>query len=897
MKSAIEPSVISRSQSEASSSNAKSKLLLGSDSKLETIFPLLDQICQNSQLYLFIYHIGAIYLYFQVIISSFYPFHNYWIEVNNREKLNSVIEYLEKVTWFFHVANGKEADLIYPAIINLAIFIVATFFILLEIFGNISHHKIKKISFLIVRFIINIISPVMLIPLSAIVGNSIRNLVLTNDTINWIYLFLGIIFYFCFLIYSYVGFMISNGSTVISLTLFSSFDIKIPLFLPVINSFFVFLQCIFSLFNGWAMVIVQISHIFVCIYVFYSVIFMIFHTEVANAVFIGVILSTIFNDITFSILYFVSKPSNIDESKVCLFDFAGILFPFLSLVISIIISSLFVNFFLRKILNILNNASDSDINDEFFQDNVLFRSENASLMTLHIGFVKGLPIFYSMASFNYISSQFPTIKVFLSIAQYLSFFSGESRQMNIYLKPISQNRSMSYSQRFLLFQIYRIKMHRQSSVSTDANRRFAELKNISNQCYEDLASFWGRDNDDCILFFENMSSEIYHIDKKWEESIRDFPNNQKFSAEYCSFLIECEMDLKKALVMKYRTNLIEMGKNFTVDIPFIRFITSFPIYLKNKIIDKNGSINRHNEIRPTQIASSTVSTQNSSSNTNNFTGSGGNALNNSFSSSSSILSSMNLDQEIEENLGRQLFKQTNLRLELHRALDKRKSYASKLIFRSSFVIFLIGFLAFFGIYKYCYFYIDYRYDACYYLNLATKTSSYLDLAILGSTLKFAYFTNRLTRLDLLNELDLKDDENEDQVSLSEYNHEIFKIDEDISYSLIHTYCYLSMDYFYEFLDSLNDLANVYGENIYEFGYLLMHNESPFVSCFDGFPVEKVNMSLKTLEAYLFLVTEQSASIDVAEGNWYNSNEVCELLANQPLFHNSALKLYSNFNNA
>ncbi|KAK8833926.1 hypothetical protein M9Y10_005815 [Tritrichomonas musculus] len=912
MKNLVEPSTISRSQSEASSTNAKSKLFLGTTTKFDSLFSLLDQLCLNSRLPNIIYYIGEFYLYYQVIFSSFYPFNKYWLELyeSSNSKLISALSYLESIAWFFHVEddeidlnrgrNNGDTNLLYPGLASLIIFIISTIVILIVIFGSSRHHKLRKFLFLVVRVIIDIISPVMVIPLSSIIGNSIRNLVLSSNKANWAYLFIGLIIYIIFLVYTFVGYMLLNSSNCISMTLLSSFNIKLVLFLPTISSIFVILQCVFSLFDGWAMIIVQLTHILVGVFIFYQMYYLVFHSEVGNVIFIGVTLSTWINDIGYTILYFIPTPKSNGNNG---FYLAGFLIPLISLVLSFVGSFLFVHFkqksIVKQLLEIPNlNSKEGD--DEQVDDNPhkfdLFKSEDLTLMALHISFIEALPTFYNFIVLEYVAARCSTKLVLINVVQLLSFFPGESRKLNNYLKVISNNRELNYYQRFLIFQIFRMKMLRQSSVSSDANHRLAELKSMSNQCCEDIISFWGSQNANAS-FLEMIADETKKVNMKWDECIRDFPNNQKFSDEYCSYLIECQMDLQRALIMKYRSNFIEVGKNFTIDVPFIRLAMCLPIYLKNRIVDYQGVIRHVQRENGNSNPNLSVSgTQNSTaSSANNLSNNSNSSMSNSFSLSN--LSSMNLDQDLEENLARQLFRQMNLRLEMHRALSERKSYASKLILASAYVILIFGFVFSFIVFEYSSNYIDYRSDSCYYLNLASKTSSYLDLSILGSTLKFAYFSKRFTTLDKFNDLDEEDEHLTDtDGNRIIYGECLFEVDDMISYNFIHANSKLSRDYFQDFLVALSNLANLYDENIYEFGYLLMHNEVPYISCFDGFPTSPVLTSIKALEAYLFLVVEQTAYKEVEEDTWYNSNEVCEILANQPIFHSNMLSLFSSLIN-
>lgn len=233
------------------------------------------------------------------------------------------------------------------------------------------------------------------------------------------------------------------------------------------------------------MIIVQLSHIFVSAIAFWKMFYLGFHSKMANIMIIGVTISTWINDIIFSILYFISQPSNNNgkssNSNFHIYYYLGLILPFLSLIFSLVGSFFFVNFQTRKIVEELKQLSD-EINDQSnllnstannMNDNSheystllnhkLFKTQNLAMMSIHISFLNCLPLFYKWTAINFVVTRFPSIEVLLECVQYLSFFPGTSRKLNAFLTHISQSRGLNYHQRFLLFQIYKIKMMRQSS--------------------------------------------------------------------------------------------------------------------------------------------------------------------------------------------------------------------------------------------------------------------------------------------------------------------------------------------------------------------------------------------------------------------------------------------------
>lgn len=171
---------------------------------------------------------------------------------------------------------------------------------------------------------------------------------------------------------------------------------------------------------------------------------------------------------------------------------------------------------------------------------------------------------------------------------------------------------------------------------------------------------------------------------------------------------------------------------------------------------------------------------------------------------------------------------------MYRSLANRKSYASLLILVYSFFILFGGIALLTGIYFYIDGYIIDRNDSMYYLNLASKIRFYLDLSILGSTLKYAYFTGRFNTLNEFNDLDKHDDIDEliATGNSTGYDADSFKIDDQISYTLIHSNLLVSKDTLSQFIIHLA-LLSFDGEPVYDLAHIFMYNEIPFTMCING----------------------------------------------------------------
>ena len=936
MKSTVESSAISRSQSEVNSEKGKSHLIQAT-TKFDSFFHVYDQVCNKSRLPSFVYFFSAFYLYFQIFFSSLYPFNKYWITVNqDREqytansKIIQAFSILEYIAWLFRVEDRKldssldetngQTDLKITAILICCIFCYSLLSIGAEMLGAFRLHTVKKLSFYNLRLGFTLMAPLLLLPIAAFFGVAIRNLALGGSKISILYLFFGGLMFFICTVYSYVGQIFLNQSTNFQITCLSSFSMKIPLLLPVVSSFTILLQGVFSFFDNWTTIIIQIAHIVIGAFFLSQVVYMVYHSKLGNIMLIGIILTTWFNDIIFIFLYFMTPPSKYNDDKSVHDGFvfyysAGFILPIFSFIISHIISYLFVTIRTSKVLKELTqlsneiesinefpNNNNNDNNDrspleELFHDSKLFKNEQTALMSIHYSFLNCLPLFYKWSAINYTLSLYPSTDAQMQIVHYLSFFPGASRKMNNVLSAVTKKRDLNYHQRFLIFQIYRIKTMRQSSVSPDANHKLAELKNLTAQAFENIYSFWNTKTAN-VNYLEMISNENLKLDNKWDEAIREFPNHQKFCEEYCTYLVECQMDLKRALVMRHRSNLMEMGRNFTIDVPFISLARNLPNYLEYGIVDCQGNfVNKHRE-QLNASANGTSSDHSASATSSARSGSmGSNNSDSGFSSNSSMLSNYKLDPEFEESIGRQLFKQAALRLEMNRSLSERHSYVTSLLLFAAFVILLTGFAIFTGLYIYIDNYITDKNDSMYYLNLASKTRFNLDLSILGTTLKFAYYSNRFSKIDLFNSLDTKDDhlrkkDKKNNTIVDAYDADMFNIDDQISENLIHRSIKSARVAFNQLLIDLYLKGQNTKENLYEFGHVLMHSEVPFYSCFEGIPGKTRNLTLKELYVYMFLIVEQSAAKVVSEGTWFSSDEICEIFANQPGLETSTLKLFT-----
>ena len=851
----IEASTISKSQSEVSN-NARKGLMLGTTTKLDHLFPLFDQMNQYSTLPKFLYYLCAFYLYYQILFTSFWIYNRFWNGIEGSKR--SCYLYLQRIAWFLDIQN----DVMYPGIAAIIVFALSFVVILFMIIMFIKNHKVVKWTLYPFRFVFDIVAPIMVNPSAAILGYSIWKYVTDKDAVNWVFIVFGVIMYPFFLFLSYIGITVMTYSTRLLKTPFSSFDQRVMVMQYIVNSVFVLLMFIIALFNDWAMIIVQVLHLVIGLIAYYPIIYLPFHTPFANVMFISINLAAFMNDIIMIILFFF------DLSHII-----GFVIPFALFVVFAILSAIIIHFVIKKIISIINDITfEGDLKEAekfaILQDVDLLKTQEKTLMTIHIAFTNVLEHFYDWSLIRYAVTQFPDTRTIMTAIQYLSFFPGESRQLNAIFNNATTRRDLTFALRFFIFEIYKVKLIRQSSISSDANSKLTELKSATLQIYEDIVSFFSHKVSN-VAYFEMLADSTLKTHAKWEECIHDYPNNPKFCDEYCSFLIECESSLIEALIIKNRSECIEMGKNFAVDITFRSFIRCYPYYLKRNIVDSSGYIRGKSNIGNHSSRGGGVSEISQVSSTSNSS--------QSFSSSSST--GPILDAEVEENLSRQLFRQSAIRLGMHRALAHRKSFSSKMMVFSGILAFIITFGSFLGLFIYVDNYANSRTDSLTYLSNSNGSKFYTQLAILEIALKFAYFTGRFEMYDLFQELE----------NTAEESAQFVNIGPDISYDL-HNNNILARQYFSDFLSGLAVLSNQ-GEPIYEIASSMMSQEIGYISCFEGSPTSSVTSSVKAQHSYLFFALDRLSYYEANE-SWYGIDEVCEIIANQESFSEGYLTVFN-----
>jgi hypothetical protein len=197
--------------------------------------------------------------------------------------------------------------------------------------------------------------------------------------------------------------------------------------------------------------------------------------------------------------------------------------------------------------------------------------------------------FYDLAFMNYIIMHFRDASVLTHCARLISWLPYSGRAVNFLCAEAVARRDIGLEQSFVLYQLERVRLLRESSASTTAAEKLTSVRTHASETSLMMRGFW--DRSECsIALLNRFAALLSSTDSLWQEAIEDFPNSVQFRDVYITYLIEGATRFSEAVFQKSRADMIENGVDFRVDNCFRRFVGKFPEYLKRSILDAKGSL-------------------------------------------------------------------------------------------------------------------------------------------------------------------------------------------------------------------------------------------------------------------------------------------------------------------
>ncbi|OHT06200.1 Adenylate and Guanylate cyclase catalytic domain containing protein [Tritrichomonas foetus] len=298
------------------------------------------------------------------------------------------------------------------------------------------------------------------------------------------------------------------------------------------------------------------------------------------------------------------KPNTIN---IMIFALTPIAFLILCTVISAILMC-----YRRKIIKKQLRYPAYDMSDKHKQsylDRLGINTLNLAFMYLQIGLENASDLFIDWSLHQYLLEKFADSNELLTVmAWFVSFFPSETHLMHAFIMRVSQMNSPSTYDKALFVQLHRVHIFRQSSACKEASVDYKRLHNLTEMLIAQYTNFWATiqtsSNDFTDGFYERITTMRLEADSSWAEVIDKYPNNSRFAHEYSRYLLEGRCRYKNGFRWHNRAMALEKGKRLENDQIFHHFITMYPLYIKNHIVDNQGVLSPINKRQSTDLSAS-----------------------------------------------------------------------------------------------------------------------------------------------------------------------------------------------------------------------------------------------------------------------------------------------------
>ncbi|OHT03304.1 Adenylate and Guanylate cyclase catalytic domain containing protein [Tritrichomonas foetus] len=644
----------SHSVADAVTNQTRRKIISGTYSKLDYLFPVYHIITQDIELPRFLYYISITYNIIQFLVTSLWILMNQAFHIG--EKIGIVHDYLAKIAFFISGNENQKYRMIIFCIFS-AIFGLNLLFVVFQYTSYKRSRSFKKWALYINRFFIDFLVPISILPMSQFLGY-VTLLVVenANDTVDLVYLILTIIYILALYMLIYFSQLLISASPFLPMHDLGTWSTPVLVKMYFVTTVFLFFGGFVRVFQNWLKSFLIFLHI---------ALIGLFLFEIYNFPFISLTLTKlltstltgmIFGDL---MAFFYTLYPKFDYFMIIIIE---VIFFFINLIVVVAV----IKKYKKKVTKTLN---DPETNDDVYYHCGLVQHPQKAVFYLHVGFTDMCDRFLDWSLVKFLANNSQSTNVLLECIRIVAFFPPESRLLNMLFTSGVSKHDLKVQHRFTLFQIEKIKSIRQSSSSADVTEQLNKMVTMTNICINECCSFWNNvPNNDTV--FQYIAELIKNAQIRWTECLRSYPNNYRYREEYAKFLIDCKADFSNGVMQKYHSNLIDQGFSFAKDRAFRNMLMNYPLYLKRNILDLKGNITKFRSHHARKGSQSSSSSSNQGSNT--------------VSSSCSTI-----DMEVQEALARSLFRHARMRIAMQTAVDDRSSNVLTMMHTYAFITLVI----------------------------------------------------------------------------------------------------------------------------------------------------------------------------------------------------------------
>lgn len=439
---------------------------------------------------------------------------------------------------------------------------------------------------------------------------------------------------------------------------------------------------------------------------------------------------------------------------------------------------------LKKKYSIIRSKDELSIDDvkhelnenekrEIF-DSFVFQSIEHALLYLRVGVSRASPFFVDFSFMRYMKECYGQKPIQLFILQLSALFPSQHQFFNFCITTFCKKiEFFNMYENFIMYQIHRINIIRQSSASKEVQNELFRLEKMSDDSISAIRGFWSEllqaktdFNSSSLGFIRklSLSTKSNYID-----AIEKFPNSQQILNSYCRFLCEACGDYIECARVGQKMRLIEQGKNSNADHCFHSFVNVFPHYLKKRILNVKGTFIMNSGSFSASQSSNSLSSDRLSASFDNARGMpldiNSNSNNHNFNYSSPLtIKKRNKDefenlieQEHFETLINNLFTNAKQRLSIQTIVDRSENVALSFSRWVSIVQFIISFVIIISTFAY----VSSSSKTVSYMESATRISQIsasLEYCSLVASIQYAteFFGKNMTEI-MINKLNIREE--------------------------------------------------------------------------------------------------------------------------------------------
>lgn len=810
-------STVSQSQSSSTANSRKIKSDRAISPFSNFIFNLFDKITRDIDIPYFLYFPFIIFYILQCLSTSLWVRHsNFWTDEIVNKYLQ--IPYIHPLTK--QPINKRIMFGVFCGIIVVSLVLAIILF-----FEYRKSKKQRKALLYALRFIVELLSLIIMIPLMNFLGN-LSVAVFGGEESNEEIIFMTITLVGSIVLYVlvYIMYKYINSSAFLSLSLFSAFDIDLMIRTILVLPVFALFDEISRFFPKWTHYLLVIVHFLYVFYLLWKIQERPFVRDFMNWLFGFAYILLIIYDIIGIITFFLDSPPYLHM----------ILAYIICCPVAIAIETIIYVLQTRQWMKIISEPCSSEV-EKVERFRFLMIDKSASRFNKFYFFVITNVIreFLNTLFIRFVIENNDDIKTTVRCVKFLAYLPTEYRLMNLAVSTLEMKAKLPNDVLFLIYQVHKTLIVRQSSQSADVVERFLGNVKISKEVVQSMLNFWTKSH---VSIYEMVYyyDEINYARAKWEDILNDIPNNSYYMRIYANYLIDGCTDIKSAVMMTYKANMIDTGSTFHHDTCFRHFVRNFPKVLKKKVMDVKGNMigEKVNNNK----------SHNSSKGSNQIT-------------STSTLTS--IDSKIEEEIGKSLVTSFRLRYALQTVTENKRAKISTVLI--SYILFdlVVSLTITIFIFVFYHRYFDER-------NLVAQRTEYCNL------MRFSYVCSTMNMLLIYGEKTGTIDRGEyiKPFRVTEpYDDSVFTSQTDFSYNSME-FVRSSMGNYSALTSSLSKAAIT--NDITQSANNLLYNNVPLVFCASGMPAPYVLSNMMTIMSNNFM-SIQMGQLVTDYSSWFHSS--------------------------